>query len=1096
MSNMKFTHLHVHSHYSLLDGLPKIDELIARVKKLEMDSVALTDHGALYGVIEFYKKAKAAGIKPIIGMEAYVARGDMREKKPNANERQYYHLTLLAKNKIGYKNLIKLTSIGHIEGFYYKPRIDKKTLSKYSDGIIALSGCITGEIARKILVGDKKGARETAIEYLNIFGKSNYYLELQHHPNINEQAKVNNELKKISREMGIPLVATNDVHYLKPEDAEAQDILMAVQTGDRIAQDDRLTLKEDDFSLRSPEEMEKLFADTPEAILNTQKIKDACTLDLALGETQLPHFEVPSGYNPKSYLEKLCREGLQKRYGKNAKFKILAEGEIRSLRFNGKASQARQNTKTVLERLKYELSIIEKTGFASYFLIVQDFVNWAKCQGIVVGPGRGSAAGSLVAYLLNITNVDPIKYNLKFERFLNPERISFPDIDLDFADHRRDEVINYIAQKYGEGHVAQIITFGTMAARAAIRDVGRALGYSYNYCDQVAKMIPFSFTLKEALDRVQELRQFYHTDPQAKKLLDSAQKLEGVARHASTHACGLVMSKGLLDEIVPRQLAHSSAGNKKDDKRQSIVTQYEMHSVEDLGLLKMDILGLKNLSIIERTLKLISQTTGEEIDIDTIPLNDKKTFALLQQAKTTGIFQLEGDGMRRYLKELRPTELEDIIAMIALFRPGPMELIPDFIARKHGKKKITYIHPKLEPILKKTYGVAVYQEQLIEIAMNLAGFSYTEADTLRKAVGKKIKNLLDEQQEKMIDGMTANGIEKTTSERIWHWFEPFAGYGFNRSHSTCYAFIGYQTAYLKANWPVQFVAALLSSEERNIDRVAFLVEEAKNMGINILPPDINESDENFTIVDLSGDTKSIRFGLGAIKNVGHNIVSEIINEREENGHFTDIHNFIERIGSKDLNKKSLESLIRSGVFDVFAERRQLIENMDGLLKYAHEQRTVKNNGQVSLFSNTPITYAPRLKETDPATLEERLRWEKELLGLYVSEHPLKEYEGRLKKITTPIKLLSSSLIGKRVTVGGIIEKIQKIVTRDGKPMLFVKIEDLTSKVEILIFPKILEKNPTVFKEGKIVLVKGTLNDRDGQIKLLCDEARELNKKWP
>ncbi len=743
----KFTHLHVHSHYSLLDGLAKIDELIARVKKLGMDSVALTDHGALYGVVEFYKKAKAAGIKPLIGIEAYVVSGNMREKQFGRDDK-YFHLILIAKNRKGYQNLIKLNTLAHLEGFYYKPRVDKQTLREYAEGLIAMSACLTGEVPRSILSGNMERAKEIAEEYQNIFGEGNFYLELQHHPNLKEQDKVNQGLKKISSDLGIPLVATHDVHYLAKEDAEAQDVLMAVQTGNRVTQDDRLTLKEDDFSMVSPEEMAEFFRDVPDAIRNTQKIVESSNLEIPLGGIQLPYFEVPDGKDSNTYLKEICLGGIFSRYGNTG-----------------------LTDKTVGDRLDYELSVIEKTGFADYFLIVRDFVQWAKQQKIVVGPGRGSAAGSLVSFLLGITSIDPIAYNLKFERFLNPERISFPDIDLDFADHRRDEVIEYISQKYGSDHVAQIITFGTMAARAAIRDAGRALGYSYNYCDQMAKMIPFSFTLKEALDRVVELRQIYHTDAQAKKLIDSARKLEGVARHASTHACGLVISRNSLNEIVPLQRAHRAGSSRKEEGGyQSIVTQYEMRSVEDLGLLKIDVLGLKNLSIIERALKLIGETKKEEINIDAIPLDDKKTFTLLQQTRTTGVFQLEGDGMRRYLKELKPTELEDIIAMIALYRPGPMELIPDFIARKQGRKRVTYLHPKLKPILERTYGVAVYQEQLIEIAMDLARFSYTEADSLRKAVGKKIKKLLDEQREKMIGGMITNGIDEGTAEKIWHWF--------------------------------------------------------------------------------------------------------------------------------------------------------------------------------------------------------------------------------------------------------------------------------------------------------------------------------------
>ena len=811
---MKFTHLHVHTHYSLLDGLPKIDDLLNYVKKLEMDSVAITDHGAMYGVIEFYQKAKKAGIKPIIGEEFYIAKEEMEQKRPNIDNEKY-HLILLAKNFTGYQNLVKLTTKAWLEGFYYKPRIDEKTLKEHSEGLICLSACLQGKIPRLVLAGKLEEAEKLALKYQEIFGKDNFYLELQHHPHIPEQQKANNALILLSKKLNIPLVATNDVHYLKKDDAEAQDILMLVNTGADPNDPERLTMSSDDFSLKSPEEMMKDFESTPDSITNTQKIVDSCNLEIDLYKTNLPYFKVPNGKTPDKYLKELCLEGLKKRN--------LA------------------NIKKAKERLEYELSVIKQTGFASYFLIVADFVNWAKNNGIVVGPGRGSASGSLVSYLLNITDIDPLKYNLLFERFLNPERAAgLPDIDLDFADARRDEVIDYVAKKYGRNNVSQIITFGTMAARQVIRDVGRALGYNYTYCDRIAKMIPLFATLEQTINQVSEFKQIYHTDPKAKKMIDIGKKLEGVARHASTHACGVVISNTPLSDLIPLQ--HASQND------QTVITQYDMYGIESLGLLKMDFLGLKNLTIIEDTLKLIKKFHNVEIDISRLPLDDEKTYQLLQEGKTTGLFQLESEGFKRYLKELKPNEFEDIIAMVALYRPGPIEFIPEYIARKHGKKKIKYLHPKLEPILKDTYGICIYQEQLMQIAQQLAGFTLGEADVLRKAVGKKIKSLLEEQKEKLINGMVKNGIPQKTAIEIWNWVLPFARYGFNKSHSAAYAMIAYETAYLKTHYPLEFMAALMNSEQKNIDKLKVLLEEARKMGIKVLPPDINESLAKFTIV--------------------------------------------------------------------------------------------------------------------------------------------------------------------------------------------------------------------------------------------------------
>ena len=1050
----KFTHLHVHSHYSLLDGLPKIDELLDYVKKLGMDSVALTDHGSIYGAVEFYKKAKDRGIKPIIGAEMYMAYEGMGQKRPNIDDKKY-HLVLLVKNEEGYKNLVKLLTKSYLEGFYYKPRIDEALLAEHSQGLIGLSACLAGKIPALILSKKMDEAEKVAKTYQDIFGKENFYLDIQYHHNSQEQKTVNKGLVLLSKKLDIPLVATNDVHYLRKEDADAQDILMLINTGADPNDPERLTLKADDFSMRSPEEMIKDFEDLPEAIENTKKVADLCNFQFELGKVQLPKFHVPSGKSPDDYLEELCALGLKKRFGENQE-------------------------KQILDRLNYELGIIKQTGFASYFLIVQDFVNWAKENRIVVGPGRGSVGGSLVAYLLNITNVDPLKYNLLFERFLNPERISLPDIDLDFTDRRRDEVINYVAQKYGRDRVAQIITFGTMASRAVVRDVGRALNYTYTYCDHLAKMIPFGLTLDETLKKVPEFHSLYENDEQARKLIDFAKKLEGVARHASTHACGVVISDTPLDNIVPLQ--HPT---QNDD---AIVTQYEMHSIEDLGLLKMDFLGLKNLTIIEDTLARIYKVQGISLDIEKIPEGDKKTYRLLQKGETIGVFQLESDGMRRYLKQLKPTEFEDIIAMVALYRPGPMQFIPDYIAGKNKKRAVDYLHPKLKPILENTYGIPLYQEQIMKIAQILAGFTLAEADVLRKAIGKKIRKLLMSQKEKFIEGCKKNEVGEDIAQKIWYWIEPFASYSFNRSHAAAYAMITYQTAYLKALFPAEFMAALLTSERADIDRISILIEECKKVGLEVLPPDINES---FTFFGVVPKKNQIRFGLSAIKNVGLNIVEVIVEERKARGPYASIQDFITRINSKDLNKKSLESLIKAGVFDKMAERNHLLSNLEKLLEHSRENQKTKTNGQNGLFDGMQLNNHVRLLSAVPASEKEKLTWEKELLGLFVSSHPLKGFQHIFENKVVAISKISNTGTRQKVRVGGIIAGIKKIITRTGKPMLFVDLEDLSDRIEVIVFPGIIERNPAVFQENKIVMVSGRMDSRDGVPKLICEEIEEI-----
>lgn len=1069
----QFTHLHVHSHYSLLDGLSKIPGLIERAAELGMDSIAITDHGNLYGAIEFYQEATKKGIKPIIGLECYVTAGDRRERVSESEDKRYFHLTLLAKNNTGYQNLIQLSTKAHLEGFYYKPRADKELLREHSEGLIALSGCLGGEVATAIMRGDREGAKKAIAEYKEIFGEENFYLEVQP-PDQEDQVKANAVLFELAEETNTPAVATGDSHYLRPEDSDAHDVLLAIQTGNKVSDEKRMSLKHLDLSIKSAQEMAQAFPGHPEALENTQKIAQQCSIDITFGEHQLPHFEVPEGFSDASYLRKMCVEGLAKRYGIDVAAIADFEQDVAPQLKNAEGEQQK-----IAERLDYELGVIIRMGFAAYMLIVADFVNWAKGNGIAVGPGRGSAAGSLVAYVLNITNIDPIRYNLLFERFLNPDRISMPDIDLDFADSRRDEVLRYVSNKYGEDKVAQIITFGTMAARIAIRDVGRALDYPYAYCDRMAKLIPMFYDLQRALDEVDELKKLYKADNEAKRLIDTARRLEGVVRHASTHACGVVITKDPLTKSVPLQ--HSTSDE------ESVVTQYEMHAVEDLGLLKMDFLGLKNLTIIENTINEIQRRSGERIDIDNIGHEDEATFQLLQQGDTTGVFQLESGGMRRYLKELKPNSFEDIIAMVALYRPGPMDLIPDYIARKFGRQQITYIHPKLEPILKNTYGVGVYQEQMMQIARDLAGFTLAEADTLRKAIGKKIKELLDEQQEKLITGMVNNGIDEKTATAVWELFPPFARYGFNRSHAACYAQTAYITAYLKAHYPTEFMAALLNAESKNIERLSFLIDEAADHNIKVLPPSINESGHVFTVVDEG----IIRFGLAAIKNVGANVVAHIIAERQKDGPFTSLENFVERVIGREFNKKSLESLTKAGALDALGERNRTLENMDTLLHYAREHSAAALSGQGSLFGGMDDAPVARLtlKDAPAASEKEQLAWEKELLGFYVSGHPLREYRDKLVGCT-PIQSLAKYRYPS-VKVAALVHSTKKIITKKGDPMLFFGIEDLTGKIEAIAFPKTFAAHQEILIEGKVLILQGKVDAKDGEPKFLCENVKEI-----
>ncbi|MDO8556895.1 MAG: DNA polymerase III subunit alpha [Candidatus Jorgensenbacteria bacterium] len=1055
----KFIHLHVHSHYSLLDGLAKIDDIIKRAKELEMDAVALTDHGNLYGAIEFYKKARKAKIKPIIGVEAYIAPNGRLQKRAGVDDERY-HLTLLVKNQAGWKNLIKLVTIANLEGFYYKPRIDKELLAEYHDGLICLSGCFGSEFQRFLTSRRYGDAEALASWYKSIFG-DDFYIELQQHTKNTHEAAM-----AISKKLDIPVVATQDVHYASRDDKMAHEILLAVQTGGKLDDADRLTLKNYDLSLLSADEMMEIFKDIPEAVENSIKIAEKCNLEIELGKTKIPKFILPDGeINPFEYLKKLVYERLPTRYP--------------------------DASSTVDDRVKLELSVVEKTGFADYFLIVQDFVNWAKMHGIVVGPGRGSAAGSIISYILRITNIDPLKYDLLFERFLNPDRIQVPDIDLDFTDIRRDEVVSYVRDRYGADRVAQIITFGTMAAKAAIRDAGRALGMSYAFCDTIAKLIPFNPTqgmkegwLDQCLNEVKELKDIYDKDPEAKRLINSAKKLEGVARHASVHACGVVISPEPLTNFLPLQKAPQG--------EDAVITQFEMHSVEDLGLLKMDFLGLKNLTIIEKTLRLVRDLRGEEINLETIPLDDKAVFKLVSDGNTTGVFQLESSGMRRYLKDLKPSELEDMIAMISLYRPGPMDLIPSYIARKFKREPVTYLHPKLEPILKNTYGVGIYQEQMMRIARDLAGFTLAEADTLRKAIGKKIKELLAEQQVKLIDGMIKNSIDPRTAKAIWELFPPFARYGFNRSHAACYAMISYETAYLKAHYTVEFMTSLLNVSGTEIERINFLIHETKHMGIQVLPPDVNQSSQDFT-----PDGKNIRFGLLAIKNLGANIVNIIIEERGKGGPFSDLSSFLNRVQHRDLNKKSLEALIKSGAFDSLgAERGQMLANIDELIHFNQNARRLSSSNQSSLFGGMATFASVRLKPSAPVAKSTMLVWEKELLGIYVSEHPMDAFKASMKGKTRTIKdVLAFPKNGEerspKVKIAGVISGVQKILTKKGQPMLFVTLEDRDSSIEMLVFSELLTQKTEMFYEHNTVAARGYMSFKNGEPKFICDDIERL-----
>ncbi|MEN2984767.1 MAG: DNA polymerase III subunit alpha [Dictyoglomaceae bacterium] len=1048
---MNFIHLHVHTEYSLLDGACRIPDLIQKVKELGMSAVAITDHGVMYGVIDFYKTAKENGIKPIIGCEVYLTPNSRFEKKGQKDP--LFHLILLVKDKEGYKNLIKLLTLSYLEGFYYKPRIDKELLRSYSKGLIALSSCLAGEIPTYILQGNIDKARSAIFEYLDIFG-NDFYLEIQDN-GLPEQKIVNNILISLSKELDVPLVATNDVHYLNKEDSELHDILLCIQTGSKLKDKNRLRFETDEFYLKSQEEMEKSFANIPSSLENTYKIAEKCNLEINLNNIILPTFEVPEGETLESYFEKLCWENAKKR--------------IKNI------------TPEIKERLNYEISVIKQMGFAGYFLIVSDFVNYAKSKGIPVGPGRGSAAGSLVAYVLGITNLEPTRWGLIFERFLNPERITMPDIDIDFCFERREEVINYVREKYGKDHVAQIITFGTMAARAAIRDVGRVLDVPYAEVDRLAKMIPPNTSIESAISSSSELQNLIKHNPTYEKIISIAKKLEGYARHASIHAAGIVISKEPITEYVPLQTM--DGGNE-------IVTQFPMTNLEELGLLKMDFLGLRTLTVINDTLKDIKNRYGIELDLNNISLDDKKVYELLQQGETIGVFQLESKGMRNLLKEVKPEKFEDLIAVLALYRPGPLGRLESYIKRKKGEEEIKYLHPALEPILSETYGVIIYQEQVMEIAHKLAGFSLGQADLLRRAMGKKMPEVMEQQREIFINGAKERGISEEIAKEIFEDMARFAEYGFNKSHSAAYALISFQTAYLKAYYPKEYMASLMTSVMGNNDKLAKYLAEAKRMGIKILPPDINESMVGFTVT-----SEGIRFGLSGIKNVGDNVAKAIVEEREKNGKFKSILDFAQRLNTRVINKRALESLIKAGAFDNFKyTRRTFLTNIEKILDLSQNSKK-KEIIQASLWEFSLESPEISFENLPEFSLEELLSMEKEVLGFYVSYDPLLELQRFSNKLfDINIEDLFEMESGKYVVISGILKNLRETLDRKNQKMLFATLEDLTGEVDLTIFSSVYNIHKNLLIEGKKVIIAGKLEnskEEEERIKIIVDDIEDL-----
>jgi len=1056
-----FTHLHVHTEYSLLDGMCRIPQLVNRAKELGMDSLAITDHGVMYGAIEFYVAAKEAGIKPIIGCEVYVASNSRFDR--NAGDKDYYHLILLARDQTGYHNLIQLITRANLEGFYYKPRIDKELLTEHHQGLIGLSACIGGEIPRLILAGHLEEAKQAALWYRQVLG--DFYLEIQRHP-IAELEQVNQVLITMSRELGIPLVASNDVHYINREDAEAHDLLLCIGRNTSIHDEKRFRMPGDFFYLRSPEEMAELYRDIPEALESTEHIADMCNLELDFERLYLPEIDLPPGKTADQFLADLCYQGLPQRYP--------------------------QPKPEITERLDYELEVIKKTQFANYFLVVWDIISFTKRQNILFGV-RGSAAASIVLYCLGITGIDPIEHKLVFERFLNVERKEMPDIDLDFEDERRDEVISYVSQKYGQDHVAQIITFGTLGARAAIRDVGRALGMSYGDVDRVARLVPFApgMSLSRALDENSELRSIYREDDIIRRLVDSARRVEGIARHASTHAAGVVISKEPLTKYVPLQRVS------KGSTQEAVMTQFSMDDIARIGLLKMDFLGLANLTILGKAKEIIAQQCGVEINLANLPMDDDKTFALLSSGETAGVFQLEGAGMRRYIKELKPTTFSDIAAMVALYRPGPMEHIPTFIKAKHGLEPIRYPHPKLASILEETYGVIVYQDQVLFIVRAFAGYSLGEADIFRKAMGKKIAQVMKKERRNFISRAKKNGFPAEVAEEVFNLIEPFAGYAFNKAHSVSYALIAYETAYLKANYPTEYMTAFLITNAGQADKVASAVRECRRLGIPILPPDINRSQANFSIETDGNKTPAIRFGLTAVKNVGPGAVEPIIAERNKGGEYRSVEDLCRRADLSGVNRRTLESLIKAGALDCLGSRGGLLQNVAGILSLAQREQRLRDTGQATMFDlwgeEVPVPMPGLDLEPTDIPAREKLAWEKELLGVYISEHPFSSLASKGTALNLNITLcgqIDTELAGQKVVVAGIIVSVRYLFTRDGRAFAGAVLEDLDGRIEVMVWPQVYAETKDLWQEGNILLVEGKVKVSDDQVQLSCDSVRD------
>ena len=1067
---MNFTHLHVHTEYSLLDGSNKIKEYVARVKELGMDSAAITDHGVMYGVIDFYREAKAAGINPILGCEVYVAPNSRFDREVGSDEDRYYHLILLAENNQGYANLMKIVSLGFVEGFYYRPRVDKELLRQYHEGIIALSACLAGEVPRYLTRGLYEEARQTALEYQEIFGKDNYFLELQDH-GIPDQRLVNQQLLRMSEELHIPLVATNDVHYTYEDDVAAHDILLCIQTGKKLTDENRMRYEGGQYFVKSPEQMAELFPYALQALENTHKIAKRCHVEIEFGVTKLPRFDVPSPYTSWEYLNKLCYEGLDERYGDRAE-------ELKP-------------------RLKYELDTIQKMGYVDYFLIVWDFIRYARDHGIPVGPGRGSAAGSIVSYTLGITQLDPIRYNLLFERFLNPERVSMPDIDVDFCFERRQEVIDYVVRKYGKDCVAQIVTFGTMAARGVIRDVGRVMDLPYALCDSIAKMIPqeLNITIDKALEMNHELKTLYDTDEKIKELINMSRRLEGLPRHTSMHAAGVVISQKEVDEYVP--LSRAADG--------TIVTQFTMTTLEELGLLKMDFLGLRTLTVIDNAVRLVAKDTGRKLDMLKIDYNDRAVLDSIGTGKTEGVFQLESGGMKNFMKELKPQSLEDIIAGISLYRPGPMDFIPQYIRGKNNPETITYDCPQLQPILEPTYGCIVYQEQVMQIVRDLGGYTLGRSDLVRRAMSKKKaavmakerQNFVYGNKEEDVPGCIANGIDEKTANKIYDDMTDFAKYAFNKSHAAAYALVAYQTAYLKYYYPVEFMAALMTSVIDNPPKVAEYILTCRQMGIRILPPDINVGEAGFTV-----DGKNIRYGLSAIKSIGRPVIDAVVEERTLGGSYRSLKDFIERLTGKETNKRTIENFIKSGAFDGLGGTRKqfMMIYADIMDRIAHEKKS-SMTGQMTLFDlmgeEDKREYEIQLPKVGEYDKEQLLAFEKEVLGIYVSGHPLEKYEALWKHVITNVTSdfaldeetgHSKVMDGNRAVIGGILTDKRVKYTKTNKTMAYLTVEDLVGTVEVVVFPKDYEKNLQYLNVDDRVFIRGRVSSEDDQSsKLICEK---------